>query len=100
MTDSTLFETSRDDKRARLKLKSSYLDHLKAASPFKDARFLYFNNNTNVLTTFDSDNEKLDCCDLSLDTVRRDPICPGFAAKELGRRWKEHLRASHLTDRE
>jgi hypothetical protein len=95
----TLFETARDDKRARLKLKSSYLDHLKATSPFKDARFLYLNNNTNVLTTFDSDNEKLDGCDLSLDTVTRDQICSGFAEKGLGRRWKKYLRASHVTDR-
>jgi hypothetical protein len=98
MTD-TLLETAGDDKKAGLMLKSIYLDHLKATSLFKDARFFYLNKNTNVLTTVDSHNEKLDGCYLSLDTVRGDPICSDFAEKRLGRRWKSHLRASHLTDR-
>jgi hypothetical protein len=59
MTD-TLLETAGDDKKAGLMLKSIYLDHLKATSLFKDARFFYLNKNTNVLTTVDSHNEKLD----------------------------------------
>jgi hypothetical protein len=58
------------------------------------------NNNDNVFPTVDSDNEKLDGCYLTLDTVRWDLIRSGFAEQGLGRRWKEHLRASHLTDRD
>jgi hypothetical protein len=46
-----------------------------------------------------SENEKLIGCHLTLDTVRGDLICSGFAEQGLGRRWKEYLRASHLTDR-
>jgi hypothetical protein len=43
--------------------------------------------------------EKLDGCYLTLDLIRGDLIRSGFAEQGLGRRWKEHLRASHLTDR-
>jgi hypothetical protein len=35
-----------------------------------------------------------DGCYLTLDTVRGDLISSGFAEQGLGRRWKEHLRAS------
>jgi hypothetical protein len=59
----------------------------------------YLNNNNNVFPTVDSDNEKLDGCYLTLDTVMGHLIRSGFAEQGLGRRWKEHLRASHLTDR-
>jgi hypothetical protein len=59
----------------------------------------YWNNYTNVFPTVDSDNKKLDGCYLTLDTIRGDLIRSGFAEQGLGRRWKDHLRASHLTDR-
>jgi hypothetical protein len=60
----------------------------------------YLNNNkNNAFPTVDSDDEKLDGCYLTLDNVRRDLIRSGFAEQGLGRRWKEHPRASHLTDR-
>jgi hypothetical protein len=59
----------------------------------------YLNNNNSVFPTVDSDNEKFDGSYLTLDTVRGDLIRSGFAEQGLGRRWKEHLRASHLTDR-
>jgi hypothetical protein len=58
----------------------------------------HLNNNNSVFPT-DSDNEKLDGCYLTLDTARGHLIRSGFAEHGLGRRWKEHLRASHLTDR-
>jgi hypothetical protein len=59
----------------------------------------YLNNNNNAFPTVDSDNEKLDGCYLTLDTVRGDLIRSGFAEQGLGGRWKEHLRVTHLTDR-
>jgi hypothetical protein len=59
----------------------------------------YLNNNNIFFPTVDSDNEKLDGCYLTLDTVRGDLIRSGFAEQGLGLRWKEYLRASHLTDR-
>jgi hypothetical protein len=49
----------------------------------------YLNSNNSVFPTVDSDNEKLDGCYLTLDTARGDLIALG----------SEHLRASHLTDR-
>jgi hypothetical protein len=43
---------------------------------------------------------KMDGCYHTLDnTVMVDLIQADFAEQGLGRRWKEHLRASHLTDR-
>jgi hypothetical protein len=56
-------------------------------------------NYTNIFPTVDSDNEKLDVCYVTLDSVRGDLICSSFAKLGLGRRWKEQLRASHLADR-
>jgi hypothetical protein len=44
-------------------------------------------------------HEKLGGCYLTLDTVREEQICSGFAEHGPGRRLKEHLRASHLADR-
>jgi hypothetical protein len=41
----------------------------------------------------------MDGCSLTLDSVRGDLICFGFAEPGEGRRWKEQLRASHLADR-
>jgi hypothetical protein len=60
----------------------------------------YLNNNKDkAFPTVDSDDEKLDGCYLTLDNVRRNLIRSGFAELGLGRRWKEHRRASHLNDR-
>jgi hypothetical protein len=59
----------------------------------------YWINYTNVFPTVDSDNEKMDGCYLTLDSVRGDLIRFCFAELGVGRRWKEQLRASHLADR-
>jgi hypothetical protein len=59
----------------------------------------YLNNNISAFPTVDPDNEKLDGCYVTLDIVRGDLIHSGFAEQGQGRRWKEHLRASHLTHR-